>query len=635
MPKPTPRSCIKTNVPRAVYKKDLIVLEPVNTSDAKPVPIEITDRIIQAANERGGAYEPPEDERDAVGRTMFDTPHSEDNLVTVLMPQENIRTLPSQALVRIVSKTDQREYIGIVVAGPFAEPDGLRADAPLVVTTTVRGIFMPRYHGRVHVEILREITDDGTALPPRFRPLPNSPVFVLSQEQTAETLQLLGNVRLGLAIGHEGLVVSIPADKKTVLPRHTAILGTTGGGKSTTVSGLIHQFQIAGLATIIFDTEGEYTEIVQPTEDERMRAALKHRGLVPDGVKETRLLHLLGRDTTNPRHPRIRTFGLSFEQLSPSAVIEILDLNEAQQTRFLAAYDAARQLLRNLNIFPRRNNADDEQLLAELDDQERGYPELTLHRFYDVVHLLTCMAGKESPPRLLDPDFQKRGGSELTQMLKTFNVTPDHAVSWRTLLGKLGRLQRLDIFDNPKAPAPDFEALLTPGFVTIIDLSDTDSPEINNLVIASFLRGIQTAQEKAYEQAVAAHKSPPRTVIIIEEAHEFLSTARIQQMPTLFQQVARIARRGRKRWLGLVFVTQLPQHLPGEVLGLTNNFILHKIGDSNVISTLRRSIGGIDDALWERLHNLSPGQAIVSMGSLTRPLLVSIDPTPSKLRMID
>jgi hypothetical protein len=106
-------------------------------------------------------------------------------------------------------------------------------------------------------------------------------------------------------------------------------------------------------------------------------------------------------------------------------------------------------------------------------------------------------------------------------------------------------------------------------------------------------------------------------------------------MPVLFEQVARIARRGRKRWLGLMFVTQLPQHLPDEVLGLINNYILHKIADANVISRLKRSIGGIDEGLWDRLPNLAPGQAIVSAASMTRPLLVAIDPTPCKLRMVD
>jgi hypothetical protein len=106
-------------------------------------------------------------------------------------------------------------------------------------------------------------------------------------------------------------------------------------------------------------------------------------------------------------------------------------------------------------------------------------------------------------------------------------------------------------------------------------------------------------------------------------------------MPVLFQQVARIARRGRKRWLGLVFVTQLPQHLPDEVLGLINNWVLHKTNDSNVVARLRRSIGGIDDSLWGRLPNLAPGQAVVSFTSLARPLLVAIDPTPCKLLMVE
>ena len=106
-------------------------------------------------------------------------------------------------------------------------------------------------------------------------------------------------------------------------------------------------------------------------------------------------------------------------------------------------------------------------------------------------------------------------------------------------------------------------------------------------------------------------------------------------MPHLFQQVARIAKRGRKRWLSLVFVTQLPQHLPRQVLGLVNNFVLHKINDAVTISRLRSSIAGIDDALWQRLPGLAPGQAIVTFTSMTRPLLVAVDATPAKLRMID
>ena len=109
----------------------------------------------------------------------------------------------------------------------------------------------------------------------------------------------------------------------------------------------------------------------------------------------------------------------------------------------------------------------------------------------------------------------------------------------------------------------------------------------------------------------------------------------VEQMPVLFDQVAKIAKRGRKRWLGLVFVTQLPQHLPDEVLGLINNFVLHKISDGGVVDRLRKSISGIDKSQWSMLPGLAPGQALVSLTSMARPLLVSVDPTPCKLRYVE
>jgi hypothetical protein len=196
-------------------------------------------------------------------------------------------------------------------------------------------------------------------------------------------------------------------------------------------------------------------------------------------------------------------------------------------------------------------------------------------------------------------------------------------------------VKRLGIFDSAKIKSIRYTELLQPGRVSIIDLSDTDSPQVNNLVIAQILRGLQVQQDENYKAAAKAGQPPTPAMVLIEEAHEFLSAQRIKDMPVLFQQVARIARRGRKRWLGLGFITQLPQHLPDEVLGLINNWVLHKISDSNVVNRLRRSIGGIDESLWSRLPGLAPGQAIVSMASLARPVQTTIDPTPCRLLMVE
>ena len=88
---------------------------------------------------------------------------------------------------------------------------------------------------------------------PRLRPLPHSPVYLLDARETAVLLKAEGDVRLGLAVGLDGVAVCLPSNVKAVLPRHTAILGTTGGGKSTTVANLVCQAVEAGMAVVLLD----------------------------------------------------------------------------------------------------------------------------------------------------------------------------------------------------------------------------------------------------------------------------------------------------------------------------------------------------------------------------------------------
>lgn len=579
----------------------------------------------------------------AIGATMFDLPSSEDGTVTVLLPKEAAQTAPSQALVRIKSRADGRSYIGAVTAGPFAEPDSLRGDSPMLVTISTRGgLYLPPYHGRVQVAILGEEGTDGSLLPPRLRPLPNSAVFALTDGEAARVLRAEGDIRLGLVVGYDRLPVGVPSDAKAVLPRHTAVLGTTGGGKSTTIARLVQQAQAAGMAVILLDVEGEYTHLHEPTTDPRMASGLAERGLPAAGVPADRMTiyHLVGRETANPDHPDVRPFSLQFARLSPYAAAEIMGLNDAQADRFHKAYEIAKGLLRQLGIFPQKHDPVQERLALEVDEFERGYPRLTLSLLIDVVGAIVAKAaGEEIAP--YNDALQADEAKALKAALGKLKI--DSPVSWRALLSRLWRLHRLRVFDTEVAQARPltYRRLLRPGQVSVIDLADTGMSELSNIVIADLLRGVQDAQDEAYGEYEAAKAGnpdtppPARALVIIEEAHEFLSSERIEKMPILFQQVARIAKRGRKRWLGLVFVTQFPQHLPRQVLGLVNSYIIHKITDPQVVSSLQRIAGGVDDGLWRRLPNLAPGQAIVTFPHLARPLLVSIDPAPAKLRLVD
>src|SRR5687767_9549420 len=84
----------------------------------------------------GDPFEEDEGSEFAVGRTMFDTSNSKDNTVTVVIPKNKTGKIAAQSLVRVDSLPaerggDGKRYIGAVVEGPFAEPDGLRGDSPI------------------------------------------------------------------------------------------------------------------------------------------------------------------------------------------------------------------------------------------------------------------------------------------------------------------------------------------------------------------------------------------------------------------------------------------------------------------------------------------------------------------------
>lgn len=343
---------------------------------------------------------------------------------------------------------------------------------------------------------------------------------------------------------------------------------------------------------------------------------------------------LVGREPSNPDHPSHAEFTLDFSVLSPWTAIEILGMNDAQQGRFLAAYDIGRRLLTDLSIFPIKKDVQSEQEALDWDEMECGYPHLTLALLIDVVSV--CIASlKKGDTTFWASDLLRKDHNARSKLKEIVEQSDLEKVpsSWMKVSSLLWRMHRLKIFDRSDAKQLDVSAMLKPGRINIIDLSDLDSPVLRNLAIAQVLRQLQTEQERAYEAASAKEQIPTPVNLIIEEAHEFLSNARIRQMPTLYEQVARIAKRGRKRWLGLTFVTQLPQNLPDEVMALINNWILHKIQDESVVGRLRRTIPAIDQSMWRSLASLQPGQAVVSLAHMRRPIMTQIHPSTAKLRL--
>lgn len=614
----------------------------------RQAPVSAAQTLAEDAANNGGAFAEDPDYQGSFGRTLFDDRASEDGTVTVVFPPERIGDIPSQSLIRIVSKPDRHEYIASVTSGPFCEPDGLAAQAPQLIVTAVRGHqTLPRHHGRLQATILGEKTPKGL-IPARLRPRPNAAVHLVPSADVATILNLVGNARLGLLNGHDDVEIKIDTKKKSILPRHTAHIGTTGGGKSTGVGRTIYELQKANSCVVVFDVEGEYTALNQENDNVGIVEVLEQRGLKPAAVENTHVYRLCGCAAANPKHPSSKEFTLQFEQISPFAFGEIMDLSDAQNERLIQAYEIAKALLRELEIFPPKGQ---ERQIIDIDEFDRGWPMMRLEDLRYLVSAIIAIAEKtgEGEPQFRESQFFGRWDKVKARIHAYFSAGDadgeakkakvTHGVSWKALMARISRLQRLRIFDRGTQFAIKYDEMLQPGRVNIIDLSDVENMDVRNLAIAEMLRGILNRQQEIYEEATKdkaedAEVNPLMTNVIIEEAHEFLSARRVDKMPTLREQLMKIAKRGRKRYLGLTFVTQSPNDLPDDVLGLVNNWVVYKI-DEATIRRLKSYIPNSDDSLWTLVRGLGPGQALVSFTHIRRPIIGAIDPSPAKLLMTE
>jgi DNA helicase HerA-like ATPase len=138
---------------------------------------------------------------------------------------------------------------------------------------------------------------------------------------------------------------------------------------------------------------------------------------------------------------------------------------------------------------------------------------------------------------------------------------------------------------------------------------------------------------KVFAYKVAHDDSPP-TLLVIEEAHSFISKEKAQTMHATLQMLRNVARRGRKRWLSLAFVSQQPGHLPPEIFELCNTRIVHTLRSMHNLETLMTTAGDVGREMWARCPLLGPGEAIVTSPQLKRPVIVTIRPAMSRRKFV-
>jgi DNA helicase HerA-like ATPase len=580
----------------------------------------------------------------AIAFVHFDPSAAKGNVVEALVHYEDLAKVHRGLYVMITSTKDGRQYMGRVVDGPFYSPNALKRDSTPVQFIILnqgqaKSLTVPEYHGTVYIEILSE-QRDGVSIGATRRPHPASPIFPFDSTMMSNMLGLQGDIRLGMLDNYKDVFVQLDSDNKNIA-RNWLTGGTVGSGKSNTDQVVIEETLEAGFAQVVVDPEGEYIFMDEPSDAPFVAEELAKYERKPQGVKS---ITVYRPPKSESKRPDAKEFSVPFDSLSQEVIAEITEMTSAQQTRFTFLYEQAIRILRKER--GQSTLTDDEDL-----DVSRGYPGTKLailikmldqeFEYYDWKRENKPEKASKSKKKLKKADDELNSGEDsdgeepetpkMEIYCHKYKLPPliqdyQDVSSYGALRKKLRELSMMRIFDRKDARPLDMEELSQPGHLTVIDMSDSREQQIVNIVIADLL-----SRMFIYKMNLTEEENVRRKVFVtIEEAHGFVSRERQDKMEQTLDQLRRIARRGRKRWLVLHFVTQSPQHLPSELFELANNKIIHQTNGSENLRVLKAAAGTVNDAIWSDVPSLGRGRAIVVAAQYAHPIVVQIRPAASK-----
>lgn len=570
----------------------------------------------------------------AIAFIHFDPSAIKSHVAQALVHNNDLTKVHRGLYVFIKSAKDERCYIGRVVEGPFYSPDALKRDSTpvqFIILNQGQGkvLSVPEYHGWIQIEILGE-ERDGILTGAVRRPHPASPVLPYDSEMMTGMLNLSGNIRMGMLDNYENVLVEVDGENKGVVPRNWLTVGTIGSGKTNTCQVFIEETLAARYAQVVVDPEGEFIFMDEPSTAQSIEEDLNRFGRTPRGVSSITVYHP---PLSESKRDGAIEFSVPFDSLSPEIIMEITEMSTAQQTRFTFLYEQAIQIAR-------KKKGGNQVIDSEDIDLSMGYPGITLNwllkmleqefQYYNWKREHKSSKTKRKTASAEETD-ENETEKELTIYCHKYYLEPliqdqTDVASYGALRKKLRELQMMRIFDRKDAPPLNMQRLSEPGHLSVIDMSDSREQQVVNIVIADLL-----ARMYHYKMELTEEENAKRRVFLtIEEAHGFVSREKQTRMEQTLDQLRRIARRGRKRWLALHFVTQSPQHLPSELFELANNKIIHQTTGTENLRVLKAAAGTVNEAIWEDVPSLGRGRAIIVSSQYPHPLIVQIRPTSSR-----
>lgn len=463
-------------------------------------------------------------------------------------------------------------------------------------------------------------------------PTVGDPVHLVTEEDLA---RIYGRpdapnfVRIGNLASAESIPALIDIDK--LITRHSAVVGTTGAGKSTTVASLLvslsEKDKYPAARIMILDIHGEYA------------AALRDRAQV-------------FRINADPRRDELPLYipywAMSFDELLPVTFGVLDDVSRAAVLEKVAAMKLS-ALQKKARAGVTENNL----------TVDTPVP-FSLHRlWFDLYRLVNAthkVSGGQSeetealavgadgqpvqigdPMRVIPPRYkpqtQAAGAEKIYLSTSPLNV--------RRQLEGLGSRLRDPRFDFLFWPGPwwpnvdgipdqDLDSLLEqwiggPQAITILDLSGIPVSVLTHLV-GVLLRIVYDALFWGRNLSEGGRERP--LLLVLEEAHNYLGQG---DAAPAAMAVRRIVKEGRKYGVGAMIVSQRPAEVDTTILSQCGTIFAMRLSNSTDRARVMDVVTDNLEGLLSTLPVLRTGEAIIVGEAVHLPVRTLIDP-PGKQR---
>jgi DNA helicase HerA-like ATPase len=390
----------------------------------------------------------------------------------------------------------------------------------------------------------------------------------------------------------ESLDAKINIDK--LISRHCAIVGSTGSGKSNSVTVLLEALakkEFASARILVIDPHGEYNDSLR----------------LYSKVLET-----------NPKDEKFKLY-IPFWALPFNELISIFSGKLSEQNREYVrekVVEAKRKSAKKskLDVTEESITADSpipfsiKRLWFELDDYER----------------ITFQSDRKTPTNKKNGDAQKLISNEYEQAglgssAPFLNNKAKGILSFLDSVRNKLKDSRYNFLFTPSGYEPnlkgevdkDLDELLLSWIggsqpISILDLSGVPS-EIMSSISGTVLSIIYDALFWGLNTKVGGKNQP--ILIVLEEAHSYLKAG---ENSISSRTVQTIAKEGRKYGVGLLLVTQRPSELDETVLSQCGTLIALRMNNSKDRGHIKSSVQDELQSMVDLLPSLRTGEGLIS-----------------------